>query len=93
LCEVTKTSVGDHKSLFDIGFEDGTAGGIAPGTPFTIDLNDANDNGEDKGSWGPFVKMQAVANLATVPEPRSWGLLLAGLIVCLLIASYRRVAA
>lgn len=91
LCEVTKTSEGNGTSQFDIGFDDPIAGGIPTGTAFSIDLNDANENGEDKGSWGPFVQMQAVANF-DIPEPGSWGLALVGLLLCGSIARYRRIA-
>jgi hypothetical protein len=89
-CNYTETSAGNGKSLFDIGFEQPNQQGITPGSAFSIDLNDAVC--EDKGSWGPFVTMNAIANL-DIPEPESARLALAGLLICLIGATYRRFSA
>jgi len=91
-CGYTTSDAGDGRALFDIGFEQPTQGGITPGSIFSIDLNDSHDAGEDKGSWGPFMKMEAIANF-DIPEPASWRLIVAACMGGLIMAVYRRVSA
>jgi hypothetical protein len=88
-CSFTETSLGNGQSQFDIGFEQPTQAGILPGSSFSLDLDDSP--GVDKGSWGPFAQVQAVANF-DIPEPSALFLATAGLICCILIAAYRRVS-
>jgi hypothetical protein len=92
-CDYTETSLGNGQSQFDIGFEQPFQTGILPGSAFSLDLNDPGEPaGADKGSWGPFTKVDAVANF-DIPEPAALYLVLAGLIFSAVIATYRRTSA
>lgn len=60
---------------FDIVFGPAPNNGIAPGTNFSIDLNDngtTNTDPNGSGSWGPNTVFNVVVNNA--PEPSAWGL-------------------
>jgi hypothetical protein len=91
-CNYTKSAAVNGKSLFDIGFEEPNQLGILPGGAFTIDLNDPREPaGTDKGTWGPFTSIEAIANF-DIPEPASWLLATVGLFFAVLFARYRRSA-
>ena len=89
LCDVAPpTAVGNDDALFDVGFEQPINGsGIGPGVSFSIDLNTVVY--EDRGGWGADNSIEGVANF-DLPEPASWVLTGAGLLVCALRVIYRR---
>jgi hypothetical protein len=90
-CGSTSTPTSDGEALFDIGFEQPVNNiGIGPGESFFINLND-NNSSYDKGSWGPDTQMEAIANFG-IPEPSTWILTAAGLLLCAIRAIHRRSA-
>jgi hypothetical protein len=90
LCDYTSTPAVNGQAIFDIGFEQPLeSGGIGPGVSFSIDLNTVAD--VDRGGWGADNSIEGVANF-DLPEPASWFLTAAGLLVCAIRALYRRAA-
>ncbi len=94
-CQFTFTSVGNGNGLFDIGVFNvpSSAGGIAPGQSFVVDLNNLvdgalNPDPNGVGGWGPGNTFTAVVNDA--PEPASWLLLTAGFAALLGSRLFRR---
>lgn len=90
LCDYTSTPTGNGQARFDIGFEQPLEnGGIGPGVSFSIDLNTVP--AVDRGGWGADKSIEGVANF-DLPEPASFILTAAGLLVCALGVAYRRAA-
>lgn len=77
-------------AVYDVGFENAvTSPGIVPGESFTVNLNDVPS--VDHGGWGADTSIEGIANL-DVPEPASWLLAAAGLLVGVLVIRQRRAA-
>jgi hypothetical protein len=88
-CDYSKTAAGNGKAVFDVGFEQPIqSAGIVPGQTFSVNLNDPGCYTKG-GSWGPFTRIDAVANL-DIPEPASWVLTLAGLLISAVYVAYGR---
>jgi hypothetical protein len=95
-CSNSVLSSNPGTTLFDIGFENPTEGGIAVGSSFTVDLNDLingkpNTNPNGRGQWERATPFDAIANQAetAVPEPGTLALLLGAFGLFLVGGGYR----
>lgn len=94
LCDYTSTPAGNGQRLFDVGFEQPDNGtGVGPKGTFSIDLNDSSCGDKNisscGGGWGSNSSIEGVANFG-LPEPATWALTAAGLLLCGFCAIHRR---